>query len=108
MYSKYLQPIMETPPSFDSADAVRDLTNAEILAILPTLGDAQRERLAACLDMLNTDLSAQIAANGAEIEAEQCIAQLLLRRVWRNLEPDTKRECAEFFREISDEINGGC
>lgn len=97
---------MEVSPSFDSVESVRDLTNGEILAMLPVLEEAQKEKLLACLEMLNGELSAQMGKNNEEIEAEQSIAQILLRRVWRNLEPGTKGECAVFFKEISDEING--
>lgn len=89
----------------NSLDAIRDLTPEELQQVASSIEEEQQDALLRCLQQLNGSLGDDASKYDEKIKCEKKIVQILLRKVWRNLDKEKKKECASFFKELSNEID---
>ena len=88
-----------------SVDCIKDLTNEEIASISMLMSDDQKILLLKYIEELNKMKIATISEYNNKITNETEINNIFLNRVWRNLQKDSKKDCAIFFKDIYDDIN---
>lgn len=95
---------MNTDYRIESNESLQGITNEELLHILPELDVEQRLQLAKRLRVHNENLKSRIVGNNQSIDTEKAIIHILLRRAWRGLDADSKKENAHFFKALNDQV----
>ncbi len=86
------------------AESINELTSKEIDNIISDINVEDIDCIKNELKNYNEELSKKIEHNKAEIATETGICEILLKKLWRSVRNDRKKQLALFFKNIISEI----
>lgn len=88
----------------DLEDAAKSLNTEELCELIAECDATQKEKLCEHLSVANNAFSADNENLKSQIQKMQITNEILLKKVWRVLSKENKKELALFFKNLSEEF----
>lgn len=95
---------MNLKVELNGLDSIKSLDNDELTKLSEICTNEQKEALVILIKELNDKLMETIKSNEIKVMDEVNTNIILLKRVWRGLDKEQKKECAVFFSELEKKL----